>query len=137
MAKILNFPEKRRRHERVMISQPVALVHENATVATSTAINISQGGLQALCDRYTMDSLHPSATRPGRHRSPRIDVHFRLPTNAGSAKLDIECRIAYVVQSEDSELSVGLEFVRVYEESRNVLDSFLQEAREMTAQMAN
>jgi hypothetical protein len=110
------------------VCQPVALVHDNATVATTLATNISAGGMQTVCDRYTTDALHPSAVRLTRASAPRIDAHFKLPVNGALVKFDIECRLAYVTAVEDSQYCIGLEFFLLADGCLPYLAQFLREA---------
>ena len=131
MGEILSFPQSRRRHPRVRLVQPVALVHENATVATSVCANISSGGMQVVCDRYTTDSLHPNTRRITRENAPYIDAHLKLPANRGLTKLDCECRMTYLIADDDSRFTLGLEFLSLHEPSRNNLSAFLTEALEL------
>lgn len=129
MGTVLEFPRQRRRHKRAPVSQPVALVHENASVATAMACNISPGGMQILCDRYTTDSLHRSGCDDETARDvPRIDAHFKLPLNSGLAKLDVECLLSYVCETDDEVFALGLEFVDMTEGSSQHLGQFLDEA---------
>ncbi len=112
------------------IRQPVALVHANGTVATVLAINVSLGGLQVTCDRYTLDALLPSGAEPGRPLGTMVDAHFRLPLRAGLAKIDMRCRVAYVseVDPERSVYVVGLRFRGADQPGRAALETFLEEA---------
>ena len=128
MGEVLRFPQSRRQHPRVQVAQPVALVHENATVVTSTVSNISAGGIQTVCDRYTCDSLHPSSRQILRPHAPHLDAHFRLPVGSGLGKLDCECRMAYITELEDQQYAIGLEFRFLTERSRKSLRAFLDEA---------
>ena len=130
MGEVLPFLQSRRRHPRVSLTQPVALVHENATVATSLCTNISGGGIQVVCDRYTADSLHPSSRRITDKNAPRVHAHFMLPVRTGLAKLDCECAIAYLTPYDDSRFAFGLEFLLVAEASRSSLSGFLDDAVE-------
>lgn len=127
MAQVLQFPIQRRRYPRVRIQQPVALVHENSTVVTGLATNVSGGGVRVLCDRYAADSLVTHHGRPG-GAGPRIDAHFMLPLATGLAKLDVQCRLAYMVDLEDGQVLMGLEFLRFHHDGRAYLCAFLNEA---------
>ncbi len=131
MAQILQFPRQRRRHRRARICQPVALVHDNATVATATAVNLSHGGLQVLCDRYTVDSLRRSDEPLGGPATPRIDAHFRLPLSFGLVKIDCECRLVYVSEVSEHACLMGLEFVAVRGNGGACLEEFLREAERL------
>lgn len=128
MGDVLPFPKRRRRHPRTEIRQPVALVHGNGTVATVLGINVSLGGLQVICDRYTLDTLLPCRTLGRSPVGTPIDAHFKLPLSAGMAKLDLGCRVAYIAQAEPPSFLVGLEFARVTAGSRETLEAFLEEA---------
>jgi|GEM_PF-3417099 len=128
MAQIIQFPRRRRRAQRVRVQQPVALMHEDGTAATGTAINLSCGGMQLLCDRYTTDSLYRSDVPLETASAPGIDVHLRLPLDAGLARLDIECRLIYVSTIDTRTYLLGLEFVRFHSDSQSCLAQFLRDA---------
>lgn len=119
----------KRQHERVALCQPVALVDAFGTVATASTADLSPGGMQVACDRYTMDSLHLSDQRRDPSNAVRIDVHFQLPLTSGLVKLDVECRLVYVVADEDTgEFLMGLQFVRFHYAGAHVVERFLREA---------
>ena len=128
MAQVLQFPAQRRHHQRVAICQPVALVHENATVVTGMATNLSHGGIQIICDRRAADALCGERRRFRVGQGPNIDLHFKLPLNTGLVKLDIETRLAYVNDIARNQVLLGLEFVHHHNDSAKFLDSFLREA---------
>ncbi len=128
MAQVLQFPTQRRLHLRVPVCQPVALVHENATVITGMATNLSRGGIQIVCDRRAADALCGERRRFRALRGPRIDLHFKLPLCSGLVKLDIETRLAYVNDIARKQVLLGLEFVHHHNDSLHYLDSFLCEA---------
>lgn len=128
MAQVLKFPTQRRRHQRVPICQPVALVHENATVVTGMATNLSIGGLQVVCDRRAADALCGERRRFRGAQGPRIDLHFKLPLSGGLVKLDIETRLTYVNDIARSQVLLGLEFVLHHHDSHVHLATFLREA---------
>ena len=128
MAQVLQFPIQRRHHLRVPICQPVALVHENATVVTGMATNISAGGLQVVCDRRAADALCGERRRFDVTQGPRIDLHFKLPLSHGLAKLDVVSRLAYVNDIARSQVLLGLEFVSHQQDSERSVASFLREA---------
>ena len=110
------------------IRQPVALVHANGTVATVLAVNVSRGGLQVTCDRYTLDALLPGRSGQPASVGTAIDAHFKLPLNDGLAKIDLNCRVAYVSQAEGSTFLVGLEFAGASQRGHAALEAFLEEA---------
>jgi len=128
MAQILHFPRKRRRAERVPVLQPVAMLHDDGTAATGTAINLSRGGLQVLCDRYTTDSLYRSDAPLDSVNAPGIDVHLRLPLEPGLVRLDIECQLKYVNTVDTRTFLLGLEFKHFHGASRAYLTQFLRDA---------
>jgi len=128
MGVVVALRRRKRRFSRVAIEQPVALVHANGTVATTLGYNLSQGGMQVRCDRYTADSLYPSRMGPGRPRRVRIDAHFKLPLGSGLVKLDVECRLVYVNALPDGWYALGLEFVRFHYAGAAVVEKFLREA---------
>lgn len=128
MAQVLQFPIQRRHHLRVPICQPVALVHENATVVTGMATNISSGGVQVVCDRRAADALCGERGRFAVGEGPRIDLHFKLPLSHGLAKLDVVSRLAYVSDIARSQVLLGLEFVTYQHDSQRHVDTFLSEA---------
>ena len=129
MGKVLQFPKRRRRHLRMAIRQPVALVHANGTVATVLAVDVSLGGLQVTCDRYTLDALFPCGSGPNRPVGTLVDAHFRLPLRSGLAKLDMRCRVAYVSETDAERIFlVGLEFRGADQAGRATLETFLEEA---------
>ena len=119
----------KRQHTRVPLHQPVALVDQFGTVATASTADISTGGMQLVCGRYTMDSLHLSDSELNPLREVTGDVHMKLPLSSGLTKLDVECRLVYVVPSEDHhEFLIGLQFVRFIDSGAQAVDKFLQEA---------
>lgn len=119
----------KRQHERISLRQPVALVDTFGTVATASIADISPGGMRVACDRYTMDSLHLSDERLDPAHASRIDVHFKLPLTSGLVKLDVECRLVYVVRGEDSgEFLMGLQFMRFHYAGAHIVERFLKEA---------
>ncbi|MFT5392689.1 MAG: hypothetical protein ACI8PT_002887 [Gammaproteobacteria bacterium] len=119
----------KRMHKRVTLMQPVALVDGFGTVATAQIADISPGGLQVLCERYTMDSLHLSDRPPKASRAVPIDVHFKLPLSSGLVKLDVECRLVYVVPEGDlGEFVMGLQFLRFHYAGAHIVERFLKEA---------
>jgi len=128
MAQVLQFPLQRRHHIRVPICQPVALVHENATVVTGMATNICAGGVQVVCDRRAADALCGERRRFSGSNGPRIDLHFKLPLNDGLAKLDVVTRLAYVNDIARSQVLLGLEFEIHHNESQRYIATFLSEA---------
>lgn len=128
MAQVLQFPSQRRLHQRVPICQPVALVHENATVVTGMATNLSVGGIQIICDRRAADALCGERRRFSIAQGPRIDLHFKLPLNTGLVKLDVETRLAYVNDIARNQVLLGLEFVHYQNDSAQSLNAFLREA---------
>ena len=128
MAQVLQFPLQRRRTARVPICQPVALVHENATVVTGMATNISIGGVQVVCDRRAADALCGERRRFRMTQAPGIDLHFKLPLNEGLVKLDVETRLAYVNDIARNQVLLGLEFVCHHNGGERFLADFLREA---------
>jgi hypothetical protein len=125
----------KRLYKRVTLMQPAALVDEFGTVATAQITDISPGGLQVLCERYTMDSLHLSDRPPKASRAVPIDVHFKLPLSSGLVKLDVECRLVYVVPEgeageagEAGEFVMGLQFLRFHDAGAHIVERFLKEA---------
>jgi len=128
MAQVLQFPLQRRLAPRVAICQPVALVHENATVVTGMATNISMGGVQVVCDRRAADALCGERRRFGLAKGPRIDLHFKLPLGTGLVKLDMESRLAYVNDVARNQVLLGLEFACHHNGSEEHLAVFLREA---------
>ena len=128
MAQVLQFPIQRRAYPRVPVCQPVALVHENATVVTGMATNISPGGIQIVCDRRAADALCGERRRFALTKGPRIDLHFKLPLASGLAKLDVETRLVYVNDIARAQVLLGLEFIVCHNDSRASLDAFLREA---------
>ena len=111
------------------VRQPVALVHANGTVATVLGVNVSMGGLQVTCDRYTLDALLPSSAAAGAVSiGTAIDAHFKLPLNEGLTKLDMSCRVAYVTGTEGGGFLVGLEFSGASQSGHAALAAFLEEA---------
>ncbi len=132
MGEVIPFPRQRRRYRRTPIYQPVALVHDNATVATGMAVNLSVGGMQVLCDRYTADSLHRSDDPFAGGRGPGLDVHMRLPTRTGTARIDVTCQLVYVNQIATSTYLLGLEFRDYQCDSQALINDFLDEADQFT-----
>ncbi len=128
MAVIYAFRERRARFPRINLEQPVALVHANATVATACISNISPGGMQVCCDRYTADSLHASSEPLGKRNKVSIDAHFLLPSPTGIRKIDVECRLAHVAELSGGEYALGLEFIEFQHGGREELKAFLGEA---------
>jgi len=111
------------------LTQPVALVDAYGTVATGRSVDISLGGMQIVCDRLTVDSLHLSDSQPAPENEIRLDVHFGLPLASGLAKLDAECRLVYVVPGEPlSDFLMGLQFVRFHYAGAQLVERFLREA---------
>ena len=131
MGRVYSFPERRRRHPRVPLSQPVALVHESAAVATAVASNVSRGGIQVLCDRYSFHALCRPQDRGEQQVTDHIDVHLKLPVNTGLANLDLECRLAYVRTADSEEYTLGLEFVAMNNLTQVHLDRFLRETERL------
>ncbi len=128
MAVIYAFRERRAQFPRINLEQPVALVHTNATVATAIISNISPGGMQVCCDRYTADSLHASSEPLGKRKAVCIDAHFLLPSPTGTRKIDVECRLAHVAEISEREYALGLEFIEFQHGGREELEAFLAEA---------
>lgn len=121
--------DSKRQHSRVPLQQPVAIVDTFGTVATATTADISPGGMRVACDRYTMDSLHLSDRRPNPGHDVHLDVHLRLPLTSGLIKLDVECRLVYVVPNEDrTHFLTGLQFIRFYNSGADIVARFLKEA---------
>ncbi len=128
MSVIYAFRERRARFPRINLEQPVALVHANATVATASISNISPGGMQVCCDRYTADSLHASSEPLGKRKTISIDAHFLLPSTTGTRKIDVECRLAHVARVSGNEYAIGLEFIAFQHGGQEDLEAFLAEA---------
>ncbi len=134
MNNVIPLRKRKRQFRRVRIAQPVALVHTNGTVATALASDISQGGLQLRCDRYTIDSLHLSDTPPNPRRAVRLDLHFKLPLHSGLVKVDAECRLIYVVDApEPDAYLMGVQFTRFHYGGTSVVDRFIKEASDLEA----
>ena len=131
MGTVVNFPHARRRNTRVPFDQPVALVHGNSTVATALGADISIRGLQARCDRYTIDSLVRRDASLRGEASPHIDVHFRLPVGSNLLKVDARCRLIYVVELDAGEHALGLHFEVLEGIARANLMLFLSESQEL------
>lgn len=131
MAQLLQFPAQRRQHVRVPICQPVALVHENATVITGMATNISAAGVRVVCARRAADALCGERRRFTVALGPRIDLHFKLPLSAGLAKLDVVSRLAYATDIARRQVLLGLEFVSYQHDTAYFVDTFLREAEKL------
>ena len=127
LSRILEFAKRRRRHVRVPVHLPVALVHANGTVATVLAVNLSPGGMQVRCDRFTLDALLPSARGSAGVAGTPIDAHFQLPLHAGLLKVDVHTRVTYVAPSDGGWFLMGLALERVAPEPAERLRAFLDE----------
>lgn len=132
MGTVVDFPVHRRRHPRVTFDQPVALVHKNSTVVTVQGVNISQSGLQAIADRYTVDSLVRYENPLSAQNSPAVDAHFRLAVDHEMLKVDAHCRLVYVFEMEDRKHALGLSFEYLAPASRDNLLHFLNSSRLMS-----
>ncbi len=138
MGVVIALRRRRRRHERIPLRQPVALVHGNGTVATAMAVDISPGGMRVRCDRATLDCLHPSdeplLARHGRSAPPvRLDAHLKLPLTSGLVKLDVETQLVYAVPSGEGDFLVGLEFRRFHYAGESLVERYVDEARTLDA----
>ncbi len=129
MGQVIPFSRGSRVRPPVRVSQPVALVHDNAAVATSMAVNISPHGLRVLCDRENSDALCLDQAQPSADAPPRIDVHFMLPVGGDLVKVDAHCRLAYVAKVNTQTFAMGLEFTTLDGLTRHRIHEFLREAR--------
>lgn len=128
MGQVIQFSARTRAEPPVRVSQPVALVHDNATVATSMAVNISPNGLRVLCDRDTSRALCLEQDRPWAEEPPKIDAHFMLPIGGALVKVDAHCRLAYVAKVNPQTFAMGLEFLTLDGLTRHHIQAFLREA---------
>ncbi len=105
--------QERRLYKRFDTDQSIQFLHNGDDPLAAQAINISLAGLQARCDRWTINQLSPGLERITTGQPVELRVRFDLPApNAkqGAFTVDVRCRAVGLRRLSEDEYQLSLTY---------------------------
>ncbi len=131
MSSSFSIDTERRLSPRYLIDFAVELILSNDCILTVHARNISNYGLQIVCDSWAIDEIEPRGTKNHATGHIRFKAITELPVGEGKDKysktLYANCRITSVQRMSQDAYMLNLAFIDFENDSEEVLKDFIKQ----------
>lgn len=117
----------RRQTPRYEVTLPVEMILEIDDILSVTSRNISNCGLQIICDAWATEKIEPRGIQSHAIDHIRIKTVTELPVGNETKKLYSNCRILSVQRISQDKYILNLAFTDFENDSEQVLDTFLDQ----------
>jgi len=117
----------RRQTPRYEIKLSVDLVLDNGSILIANTRNISNSGLQIICDTWVTDEIEPRGIQNHTISHIRLKAVTELPVGDETKKLYANCRIMSVQRVSQDEYRLNLVFIDFENGTEKILDEFLDQ----------
>ena len=123
-------PRKRQRENRLYPRAPlnrrVLLRGEDGRIVPAHGHDISVGGMQLRCEPATAYSLNFRGDAPNPEHGPQFDAKLTLPLDDSLLELNARCRLFYFIEDKSDDITIGLKFDGLPEETKTLLKDYLR-----------
>ncbi len=116
---------ERRRSARHNIKLEVNLTLEDGTLLPVQSINISNTGMQVLCDSWVVDEIEPRGIQSHSTSHIKLKAIIDLPGENGNKKFYAYCKILSAQRLSQESYSLNLIFTRFEHDSDAAMTNFL------------
>lgn len=120
----------KRRYPRIEVNAPIEITRNNTPPISSTVHDISPDGMQLRCDAKTGSKLGLLRLEKEGSNGTEIEAALRIQLAEGPLQLNTRNRCCYVREVLNDYFAIGIEFVHMYDESRDHLMRFVERAIE-------
>ena len=119
---------ERRCTHRYKVKLPVELILEDGTVLPVESVDISNKGLQFICDSGVADEIEPRGIQVHPLEQIRLKAVIDFPgMDQDSSKMYARCRIVVARRMSQDEYVIGLAFVDFENGSERLLEKFIRQ----------
>jgi c-di-GMP-binding flagellar brake protein YcgR len=119
---------ERRCTHRYKVKLPVELILEDGTVLPVESVDISNKGLQFICDSWVADEIEPRGIQVHPLEQIRLKAVIDFPgMDQDSSKMYARCRIVVARRMSQDEYVIGLAFVDFENGSERLLEKFIRQ----------
>ena len=122
--------EGRRKFPRVKLDATMMIRTVDGNLTEAKMNNISMDGAQITCDKETAKLILPKSTSIVDKQQPVVNTVFELEVDEKKHKLEIECKIYYVVSLDGKSVAFGLLFEDFDSNQGEVIDQFIMKTME-------
>jgi hypothetical protein len=120
---------ERRCTHRYKVKLPVELILEDGTVLPVESVDISNKGLQFICDSWVADEIEPRGIQVHPLEQIRLKAVIDFPgMDKDSSKMYARCRIVVARRMSQDEYVIGLAFVDFENGSERLLEKFIRQS---------
>lgn len=118
----------KRDHPRIKKSLPAELIAPGDKKLHASTLDVSRTGIQLNCDGVTAEGIFGASRQAGPSRHPKVKVALRiLHPSSGPARIEAECLAVFSRRVSEQEYRVGLQIESISDESRKLLEGFVDE----------
>jgi len=122
--------EEKRKYPRIIVDCPVSMLLPGGREVEALAHDVSPGGLQLRSDKQTARILNAENEKLKQGPATDFEVNFTLPLKDVQEKLQVKCKLAYMVKLEEDCYAMGLQFTNVEGNNRKILRRFIESSME-------
>lgn len=124
MLDIPGIPE-RRQSPRYELDMPADIVLEDGDALSVNTRNISNSGLQIICDAWVTDAIEPRGIQSHATSQLRFKLIMELPIADNAEKFYVNCRLISVQRLSQDEYMLNIAFINFENNTESTLNKFI------------
>ena len=116
---------ERRQSPRYELEMPADIVLQDGEALTVSTRNISNSGLQIICDAWVTDAIEPRGIQSHATSHLRFKLIMKLPIADNAEKLYVNCRLISVQRLSQDEYMLNVAFINFENNTESTLNKFI------------
>ena len=116
---------ERRQSPRYELEMPADIVLQDGEALTVSTRNISNSGLQIICDAWVTDAIEPRGIQSHATSQLRFKLIMELPIADDAEKFYVNCRLISVQRLSQDEYMLNIAFINFENNTESTLNKFI------------
>ena len=116
---------ERRQSPRYELEMPADIALEDGEALAVTTRNISNSGLQIICDAWVTDAIEPRGIQSHATSQLRFKLIMELPIADDAEKFYVNCRLISVQRLSQDEYMLNIAFINFENSTESTLNKFI------------